>query len=258
MTRLGEHYDFAIPVPPTFLRNIPGTSLLGSSVAMARAEYDVTAFSDAGALALGLPVPEGLFQAAQRRRAEYTAGRYCARAAMSRFRDATGQPFPVPGPSEDAPAWPMGLVGSISHARGQATAVVAPSDKVLSLGVDIERIMTPELTRDIEVYVCPSERQNLPTSLRYRALYVTAIFSAKESLLKCLYPLVGQRFWFDAATVMLLRDMSGKPREFRAYLTHDIPPFRKGWSARGLIRCDNGFVLSAMALKQADLEKAND
>lgn len=253
----GDHYDLDHPVPPQFLTAVPASSLLGPSVGMARAAYDVTAFSDEGAQALGLPVPEAVLHTAQRRRAEYTAGRYCVRAAMSRFQDAKGQPFPVPGPSKDAPCWPDGLVGSISHARGQAAAVVASTDKVVSLGVDIERILTPEMMRNIETDVCPTERATLPSASRERATHVTAIFSAKESLFKCLYPVVHQRFWFDAATVMLLRDMSGRPLGFRAYLTRDLPPFRKGWSARGLIRCDNGFLLSTMALRQSDLANSS-
>lgn len=246
MTLHGENYNLGIPVSPPFLRAVPDKMLLGPSVSMARVEYNVDEFSDEGAEALGLPVPKGLMHASPRRRAEYTAGRYCVRAAMSRFQDAAGQSFPVPGLSSDAPCWPDGLVGSLSHARGQATAIVAPSDKVLSLGVDIEQIMSPELARDVEYDVCPTERNALPTAIRERATHVTAIFSAKESLFKCLYPLVGQKFWFDAATVTILRDMYGQPLGFRAHLTRDLPPFRKGWSVRGQIRCDNGFVLSGL------------
>ncbi|AGT09193.1 4'-phosphopantetheinyl transferase family protein [Paracoccus aminophilus] len=249
MRSLESQLTAAPPVTRAFLEELPGKSLLGPSVSSALVRYDVGAFSEAMASALDLPLPSVLRQTAVSRKSDYTAGRYCARVAMSRFSDEAGRPYAVPpGPAEAAPHWPRGLVGSISHARGRAVSLIASASQFRSIGVDIDRVMEPEQARKIEAEICPTELHALPRVPAIRALHVTAIFSAKESLFKCLYPLVNQMFWFDAASVVISRDLSGNLLGFRATLTCDLPPFSKGWTVRGRLRCEEGYVLSAIAL----------
>ena len=77
---------------------------------------------------VGQPVPlhpqeeELVAQAAPKRRRDFALGRACARAALSDL----GQPDAVIGQGENgAPLWPAGVVGSITHTKGYAAALVA-------------------------------------------------------------------------------------------------------------------------------------
>ncbi|MCX6117853.1 MAG: 4'-phosphopantetheinyl transferase superfamily protein [Proteobacteria bacterium] len=97
--------------------------------------------------------------------------------------------------------WPKGFKGSFSHKSGQVALALkeSDSDQVFSLGVDLERASVNENIR--EKVVTDAE-----WSLILKAFsefppqkILAAIFSAKESIFKALYPLVKRKFWFDAA-----------------------------------------------------------
>ncbi|AEK38172.1 hypothetical protein CVAR_2833 [Corynebacterium variabile DSM 44702] len=91
--------------------------------------------------------------AVPKRVGEFAAARVCARRAIGRVRGVGGAsggvadlapdlvadlvPDLVPGPERDV-TWPAGLVGAITHCAGLRAAVVAPSARVLSLGIDAE------------------------------------------------------------------------------------------------------------------------
>jgi len=115
----------------------------------------------------------------EKRRAEFTHGRYCARSAMQ-LLDVDAAPI-LKGPNRE-PVWPAGLVGSITHTGGAAAAVVAKSTDVLSVGLDMEGI--DPLTPDIIAMICLPEENPDRDGTRAKLL-----FSAKESIYKCLYPL---------------------------------------------------------------------
>ncbi|MCQ4294879.1 4'-phosphopantetheinyl transferase superfamily protein [Pseudomonas stutzeri] len=136
-----------------------------------------------------------------KRQTEFLAGRFCAREALLTL---TGAPFVPPVGEDRAPQWPPSIVGSITHGAGWAGAVVGRRQQWDGLGLDIERLLTPEradrlageiLTpRELECYA--------PLSDIERAELVTRTFSLKESLFKALYPLVKRRFYFQDAAVV--------------------------------------------------------
>jgi len=140
--------------------------------------------------------PKNLRKAAVRRRAEFLAGRVCAQQALLRL---TGTPH-MPAQGEDRmPIWPLGFIGSISHTKGLAAAVVARRIDYRSLGMDLERPLgddecTNELIRSIQT---PAERERLATlHALTRGEALTLAFSVKESVFKVLYPLVHKFFDF--------------------------------------------------------------
>jgi enterobactin synthetase component D len=94
-----------------------------------------------------------------------------------------------------APVWPAGLTGSITHTDDFASAAVAWTTDTLSLGIDTERVMSDEQARDVgDVIASPSElRQCRVAGIPPRDA-LTLVFSAKESIFKCLHPLVGHMF----------------------------------------------------------------
>lgn len=184
----------------------------GPGLVLAHCRYRPEALGEDAFGQAGIPMPPGLERALAKRRAEYLAGRVCARAAL---RQATGLDA-VPGTGDDrAPRWPAGAVGAITHSHGEAAALTGDARQWRGLGLDRERWLAPaRAARLRDELLTPAERDTL-TGLSEDALArrVTLTFSVKESLFKALYPLTGRRFYFqDAALeddrIRLLTDLS--------------------------------------------------
>ena len=124
---------------------------------------------------------------------EFAAGRQCARRAMAEFgiRD-----FPLLMASDRQPLWPDTLTGSITHTRGFCAAAVAERERHGALGLDSE--VAGEVGEHLWAAVClPQELAWLDALAREdRAAAATLLFSAKEALYKCQYPLFAQRLDF--------------------------------------------------------------
>ncbi|WP_355661313.1 4'-phosphopantetheinyl transferase family protein [Halomonas salifodinae] len=170
---------------------LPGAQLVSAPFMAER--LDNAAFTSAG-----IALPEGLEAAAPKRRAEFLAGRLCARQALWHL-DGRWQ---APAMGEDkAPLWPAGCIGSITHSHGWAAALVGPRASYQGLGLDAERWLDDETAARLARRVLtPAERERLPAN--EAALAVTLTFSLKESLFKALYPLVGRRFYFPDAELI--------------------------------------------------------
>ena len=138
-------------------------------------------------------------RAVAKRRAEFLAGRWAARTALSALGiEAT------PARNEDGtPAWPADVVGSITHGAERAQCAVARTSQLRSIGIDVERLMAESASVELRARICSvAERALLAASIAAPEHHlVTFAFSAKESLYKCLYPLVGRFMDFGAARV---------------------------------------------------------
>lgn len=139
-------------------------------------------------------------RAVAKRRAEFLAGRWAARQALRVLGlDA------APSAHEDgSPRWPAEVTGSISHGAGRALCAVARLGEVRGLGIDVERLMGESTKAELMARICSDdERATLARDVPApEAQRVTFAFSAKESLYKCLYPLVGRFMDFSAARVV--------------------------------------------------------
>ncbi|KKB80719.1 hypothetical protein VW29_16715 [Devosia limi DSM 17137] len=124
-------------------------------------------------------------RAVPRRRAEFIAGRACARHALFRL----GQPaMAIPSGPDRAPIWPDGFVGSISHCEDLAIAVVARCPGAIrSLGVDIEPACP--LEAELVENICTAAEQRYLANAANAGLLAKTIFSIKESVYKAQYPL---------------------------------------------------------------------
>jgi 4'-phosphopantetheinyl transferase EntD len=173
--------------------------------------------------------PPGLFPAEEaalrtaepRRRAEFAAGRSCARAALGRLGVPAG-PI-LPGPAGQ-PQWPTGITGSITHCAGYQACAVARTTDVAAIGIDAEP--DAELPAGlIETVATGTERAwisrhtaALPPATRASAAPPPAaslqaaphgvcwdrlLFSAKESACKLWYPLTGHWPGFREVTIGL-------------------------------------------------------
>lgn len=157
---------------------------------------------------------QALGRAADVRRREFAAGRWCAHEALS----ALGQDFDALLRDDDRlPVWPEGLVGSISHTREVAVAVVGRTDHWCGLGVDIET--RSGLERHLwDKILTPAERAALPPGREESA--ALALFCAKEALYKAWYPL--RRVFLGFHDVELVRH--GEEARLVSFKKGEPPP----------------------------------
>ncbi|HSS03365.1 MAG TPA: 4'-phosphopantetheinyl transferase superfamily protein [Kofleriaceae bacterium] len=133
-----------------------------------------------------LPAEEAALvaRAVARRQREFSLGRMCARRALRRLgREVRAI---AAGPRGE-PAWPAGTVGSITHCAGFCAAAVAEHPALRGIGIDAERRreVGPAFVRA----VCTPRERALGVDRGAGGLLV---FSAKESVYKCVSALVGR------------------------------------------------------------------
>lgn len=120
-------------------------------------------------------------KAAPKRQREFALGRACAHAALERLGY---EPAVIGRSASGAPLWPKGIVGSITHTKDYAAALVGEAQHFLGVGVDAERI--GGVTRDLWPRLFDeSERDHLlGLDGAAQPAAATLIFSAKEACYK--------------------------------------------------------------------------
>lgn len=179
----------------------------------------------------------------EKRQREFTAGRHCARQALVRLGQ---EPVALPiGPGR-APVWPSGIIGSISHTDEIAIAAVSRQTDLRSLGVDVESA-DPLESGLLELVCRDEERAALTASGLQPLLGAKLIFSAKESVYKCLWPLTG--VFLEFHTIGIRIDPIG--HRFSAYSQDPRieTPLRL---IRGAYRRVGGVLLSCAWLDRTD------
>ena len=134
------------------------------------------------------------------RRREFATVRMCARTALARLRVAPAPILPRGGPdpwARQAPAWPDGVVGSMTHCPGYRAAAVARDGDLASLGIDAEA-HAPLPAGVIDGVTLPDERRHLARLARSHphVAWESVLFSAKESVYKAWFPLTGRWLGF--------------------------------------------------------------
>jgi 4'-phosphopantetheinyl transferase EntD len=135
-----------------------------------------------------------LVDGASRRRRDITIGRACARRALAVLGVA---PTAILADARGVPQWPPRVVGSITHTRDYAAAIVGWQHDWRGLGIDAEEltrvhagleglIATPDEVRWLDAH--PS-----PVRTRMRTL----LFSAKEAVYKCQFPITNDMLEFE-------------------------------------------------------------
>ena len=141
-------------------------------------------------------------RAVPRRRREFARGRDCARRALAELGVAPGA-IPV-GPCRE-PIWPSGFVGSITHTDDYCAAVVGPGATFAALGVDAE-CNEPLPGGVLERVAGIRERGAIAVLPGTCVSWDRLLFSAKESVLKCLYALTETWIDFQDAEVVITPD----------------------------------------------------
>jgi 4'-phosphopantetheinyl transferase EntD len=109
----------------------------------------------------------------------------------------------VPG-EQRAPAWPIGIVGSLTHCTGYRAAAVARDDVLRGVGIDAEpdEPLPPEV---LDLVSRPAERSRLrELTQRHPVLHADRLlFCAKEAVYKVWYPLTRRWLGFEAADITI-------------------------------------------------------
>ena len=117
------------------------------------------------------------------RRNEFISGRRCARTALAHIGQAS---CALPADPDGLPIWPSATMGSITHSRGLCCAVAASADKMVYLGIDLEKT-TRLSARAMERVVHPLEAATVGEDQALGSL----LFSAKEAFYKAQFPVWG-------------------------------------------------------------------
>ncbi len=156
----------------------------------------------------GARAGEGLFpeeaqmiaRAVESRRQQFTAGRCLARQA---WQELGHPPAALLSDQQRVPAWPAGIVGTITHTHVWCAVAVAERCDVSGLGADVEPATA--LEPGLWERVCrPEERAFLQRQTQERGgLLAKGVFSAKESIYKALYPSIRVFLDFQAMRIEL-------------------------------------------------------
>lgn len=177
--------------------------------------------------------------AAQTRVEQFTAGRVCSRLALARLGVAATTP--IERGEDRAPIWPTGFLGSISHTDTWCAAAVGRVGELRALGIDLEPA-TP-LKEALWRRVCTSEERERLRQLPNPGLMGKILFSAKEAVYKCQYPLTSQFLGFHAVQVEV------GDGAFRAVFQQEAGEFKPGYEMSGRFLVDDGLVATACELR---------
>lgn len=178
-------------------------------------------------------------RAVEKRRQEFATGRALAHELLSRL----GVPdLPLLPAERRAPAWPEGVVGSISHGAGLCVVAVAQPGTCTALGLDIEG--DAPLKRKLWRHILREEEQRelseLPDDEAGRRAKL--VFSAKECFYKALSSQLTRVLAFEEVRLTIEDDghFSGELLVDDAGLVLD-QPLSGCWSR------NDGVVLSTLA-----------
>jgi enterobactin synthetase component D len=151
-----------------------------------------------------------------------------------------------------APVWPGGVTGSITHTDDFAAAAVASCADTASLGIDTERIMSSAQAGQVAGLVA-SEREVAEACKAglSRLEAITLVFSAKESIFKCLHPITGRYFDFRDVRVDAV---DPHLRIFTARLVQTLSPsFRAESTLQGGFEIEAPWVHTGIALRSTSV-----
>ncbi|MGI1678666.1 MAG: 4'-phosphopantetheinyl transferase superfamily protein [Cellvibrionaceae bacterium] len=216
-------------------------------------QFDQSLYSEKVITEYEIALPEKLKTAVEKRKAEYIAGRYCASQSLKKISSRVNTNFES---NEDrSPKWPEGYTGSITHSKGFASAVVAEKKHIRAIGIDSEKLIKKRTADNIHSHILTETENHTDTLWLTEDFqkYLTLVFSAKESIFKCLYPLAQQYFDFRHAK---LEFNSSKPNTFSYELLKTLTSdFEKGFKGEGQYVIEGNFVHTGTVINNSHTNK---
>jgi enterobactin synthetase component D len=207
--------------------------------------FDESDPRDLGAQFPGVSIPGQLASAVRKRQAEFAAGRYCVREALLRCSPDDAD-TPIGSGRSREPLWPAGIVGAITHTHRYASVAVARTRDARGLGLDAELWMKADVAANVVDHI--ADRAEVDAVIRATGFSsshaLTLIFSAKETLFKCLFPEVKRYFDFRDASLVSVDSGRG---DFTMKLLVTLTPFlRAGDHFGGRFEHDSRLVCTGM------------
>jgi enterobactin synthetase component D len=222
---------------------LPNPSILSGLAAHHSFRFQAQDIDVAELARLGVRLPTKMEKVVPKRQLEYLIGRYAATLAC-RDAGAVGD-VEIAMSSDRSPIWPLGLVGSITHADGFVSAAVADSKAIRSLGIDSEKIMTAKTLSSIGKMVASESERAIGRLIELsESEMITLLFSAKESIYKSLYPMVNCFFDFDDVEIYRI---DGHKKHFFFRLNRDLSSeFCVGFCGTGRFVFEKEYVHTAV------------
>lgn len=199
-------------------------------IIFARLDFDYCDVSETDFKNHGVFYPDFLKTCVSKRKAEYLAGRLCAKKLFEFVGHATSG-FQLIPQSNGLPTWPNQWLGSISHTHDSAVVGITNHSDYNNLGLDLECIMENDTARSIASQVLTKDELSQFLSTLDFKMLLTLIFSIKESIYKALYSEIMEIFDFDAFTVT---DIDLQNSRFEAKLNYNLnQKYSKGFTLSG-------------------------
>ena len=110
--------------------------------------------------------------------------------------------------------WPSGYTGSVSHKGATVVGVIVPTDRMTSIGIDIERLDGKHVPASQGLDLEKHAKSIMHSEAR------TIIFSAQEAAYKALHPILGQAL--DSSGVVVSWDRPGPVRSHGVARTQGV------------------------------------
>lgn len=152
-------------------------------------------------------IDSALEKAVASRKMEFIAGRICAFEAAGKLKIELRE---LKSGEKREPLWPETLVGSISHTKNFAIALVDLKESSLSVGIDVEAIIDSKKIETMEKMVIDEDELRFLNTFGDKKKAYTITFSAKEALYKLIFPLASVFFGFKEAKIISLDMTKGR------------------------------------------------
>lgn len=189
-------------VPNKFIvsgQNNPGFS---GAISLYCCQFSVTEYTDKLFQQHRIYFPADIETTVRKRRAEFFAGRYCAKKSLLSLNNAAPD---IHIGQHRNPLWPAHIVGSISHSNNHAVAVTALESTNRGIGIDIQNEIDRNTYVKIKSQVIFRDEYNAifqrNQGLNQQQL-LTVVFSVKESFFKAAFAEVGRYFDFSSVSIM--------------------------------------------------------
>ncbi|WP_338636000.1 4'-phosphopantetheinyl transferase family protein [Spirobacillus cienkowskii] len=177
------------------------TNLNNTEIKIISCNYNLDLYSDSLFTEYNVNLPKSVSESCAKRKAEYLAGRVCAKHALNYFSFKNWELNSHP--QFRYPLWPDNINGSITHTKQYAAAAVT-NNKNLLIGIDSEKILNRDnLTKLGNIIINSNEFNNISKNNNFSEnIIYTLSFSAKESLFKCIFKLVNKYLDFHDSEIL--------------------------------------------------------
>lgn len=157
------------------------------------------------------------------RQREFFTVRHLARRAMTQLGVPGAARLPILKGERGAPAWPSGIVGSMTHCSGYRGAVVGRTDDIRSVGIDAEPhselpsgVLDSVSLAEERAWLADAQRE-YGRDIHFDKL----LFCAKETTYKAWFPLTRRWLGFEDAHITFDVSPSGDAGEFTSKVLID-------------------------------------